>query len=216
MGFYQSHILPRLIQTAMRNRELLPYRERVVSRAEGRVPEVGIGSGMNGRFYSDRVTEVVGIDAHPKLLTMTAREDFRVPLRLICATADALPLDQRSFDTIVVTWTLCSISKVQFALREMHRVLKPSGRLLFVEHGLAPDERVRWWQQRLTPAWKRLAGGCHLDRPISTLIENAEFAIAPLETGYMRGPKPLTFMYEGCARPVRIEPAYKPVVPSLL
>ena len=202
MGFYNSYVMPHLIALAMRNRELLPYRERAVSKAEGRVLEIGIGSGQNSRFYTDRVTEVIGIDSHPKLLAMAARQEFRFPVRLILATADALPLEGGSIDTILMTWTLCSIPKVQAAVGEMHRVLKPSGHLLFVEHGLAPDDRVRSWQRRLTPAWKRLAGGCHLDREAPSLIESAGFAIVSMEKGYMRGPKPLAFIYAGYARPI--------------
>jgi ubiquinone/menaquinone biosynthesis C-methylase UbiE len=202
MGFYNSYVMPHLIALAMGNRELLPYRERAVSKAEGRVLEIGIGSGQNSRFYTDRVTEVIGIDSHPKLLAMAARQEFRFPVRLILATADALPLEGGSIDTILMTWTLCSIPKVQAAVGEMHRVLKPSGHLLFVEHGLAPDDRVRSWQRRLTPAWKRLAGGCHLDREAPSLIESAGFAIVSMEKGYMRGPKPLAFIYAGYARPI--------------
>jgi ubiquinone/menaquinone biosynthesis C-methylase UbiE len=202
MGFYRYNVLPHLINCALRNRELLPYRERAASRATGRVLEIGIGSGLNTRFYTQRVTEVIGIDSSPKLLAMIARQEFRVPITLILATAEALPLQQSIVDTIVMTWTLCSIANIQAALGEMRRVLKPGGRLIFVEHGLAPDERVRWWQRRLTPAWKHLAGGCHLDREAPTLIESAGFVIVSMEKGYMRGPKPLAFMYEGYARPI--------------
>jgi ubiquinone/menaquinone biosynthesis C-methylase UbiE len=104
-------------------------------------------------------------------------------------------------DTVVTTWTLCSIPGAPAALADMRRVLKPGGRLLFVEHGQAPESRVRWWQDRLTPIWKRCAGGCHLNRPIAGLIEEAGFRIDRLDTGYMRGPKPMTFMYEGSASP---------------
>ena len=135
MGFYRHHVLPQLINLALRNRELLPYRERAASRAEGRVLEIGIGSGLNTRFYTQRVTEVIGIDSSPKLLAMIARQEFRVPITLILATAEALPLQQSVVDTIVMTWTLCSIANIQAALGEMRRVLKPGGRLIFVEHG---------------------------------------------------------------------------------
>lgn len=111
-----------------------------------------------------------------------------------------LNLDDKSVDTVVTTWTLCTIPGVTRALSEMRRVLKPGGRLLFVEHGRSPDPNVRRWQDRLTPLWKRIAGGCHLNRAISQLIEESGFRIERMDTGYMKGPKPMTFMYEGSAR----------------
>jgi ubiquinone/menaquinone biosynthesis C-methylase UbiE len=123
------------------------------------------------------------------------------PVTFIEGSAETIPLGNHSVDTVVTTWTLCSIPGAATALSEMRRVLKPGGRLLFVEHGLAPDEAVRKWQGWLTPAWKRLSGGCHLNRPIRTMIEDAGFHLHHLETGYMPGPKPMTFMYEGAARP---------------
>src|SRR5689334_17246376 len=110
-------------------------------------------------------------------------------------------LDNGSVDTVVSTWTMCSLSNPLTALAEIRRVLKPGGQFLFVEHGLAEDERVRRKQTRWTPLWKRFTGGCHLDRAISKLIEDAGFGILRLETDYMRGPRPLTFTYEGSARP---------------
>ena len=123
---------------------------------------------------------------------------------LIEGTAEALPLDDRSVDTVVTTWTMCSIPDIEKAVGEMHRVLKPSGRLLFVEHGLAPEQRVRWWQDHFTPLWKRCSGGCHLNRPIADVIRSAGFQLEYLDTAYMGGPKPMTFMYEGTARPQKI------------
>ena len=122
-------------------------------------------------------------------------------VEFIEGSAEAIPLQDASVDTVVTTWTLCSIPDALRALRDMRRVLRPGGRLLFVEHGRAPDPNVIWWQDRLTPAWKRLGGGCHLNRAIETLVEGAGFQFDRLETGYMRGPKPMTFMYEGSARP---------------
>jgi ubiquinone/menaquinone biosynthesis C-methylase UbiE len=124
-----------------------------------------------------------------------------MPVSFIEASAEVIPLDDHSVDTIVTTWTLCSIPEAAMALAEIRRVLRPSGRLLFVEHGLAPDEGVRRWQNWLTPAWKKISGGCHLNRPIRTMIEGAGFQIDHVHTGYMPGPKPMTFMYEGGARP---------------
>jgi ubiquinone/menaquinone biosynthesis C-methylase UbiE len=203
MGFYRDRILPFVIDMAMRQRNLAPYRSRVVPAAEGRVLEIGVGSGRNLPFYSQTAERVIGLDPSPKLLSM-ARQVARsplVPVEFVEGSAEAIPLEDTSVDTVVTTWTLCSIPDAHRSLREMRRVLKPGGRLLFVEHGRAPDANVRWWQDRLNPAWKRLGGGCHLNRAIETLIEGAGFQFQRIETGYMRGPRPMSFMYEGSARP---------------
>jgi ubiquinone/menaquinone biosynthesis C-methylase UbiE len=203
MGFYDDYILPGLINLAMRNKELRPFRERVVGAAEGRVLEIGVGSGMNLPFYRPPVREVLALEPAPRLMTMakSASRATSIPVKFLEASAEAIPLDEHSVDTIVTTWTLCSIPLVPTALTEMRRVLRPGGKLLFVEHGLAPDEGVRRWQDRLTPIWRRIGGGCHLNRPIRGMIEGAGFRIDRIETGYIPGPKPMTFMYEGSARP---------------
>jgi ubiquinone/menaquinone biosynthesis C-methylase UbiE len=203
MGFYRDRILPFVIDMAMRQRNLAPYRSRVVPAAEGCVLEIGVGSGLNLPFYSQRAERVIGLDPSPKLLSM-ARQVARpplVPVEFVEGSAEAIPLEGTSVDTVVTTWTLCSIPDAHRSLREMRRVLKPGGRLLFVEHGRAPDANVRWWQDQLNPAWKRLGGGCHLNRAIRTLIEGAGFQFERIETGYMRGPRPMSFMYEGSALP---------------
>ena len=203
MGFYQDQIVPLLINWSMRQRNLTAYRSRIIPAAEGRVLEIGIGSGLNLPFYSRNATHVIGLEPSPRLLAMARRvqRSGGGSVELIEGSAEAIPLADTSVDTVVTTWTLCSIPDASQALRDMRRVLRPGGRLLFVEHGRAPDRRVVWWQDRLTPVWKRLGGGCHLNRAIGTLIEGAGFQFDRLETGYMRGPKPMTFMYEGCARP---------------
>src|SRR5262249_22914358 len=203
MGFYQDRIVPYLVNLAMRNRRLLPYRERAIARAEGRVLEIGIGSGLNLPFYGPQAREILGLEPSPRLLAMAERAAGRtsLPVEFIEGSAEAIPLDNRSIDTAITTWTLCTVPAAAQALGEMRRVLKPGGKLLFVEHGLAPDSSVRKWQDWLTPAWKRIGGGCHLNRPIRSLIEGAGFNITDLETGYMKGPKPMAFIYEGAARP---------------
>jgi ubiquinone/menaquinone biosynthesis C-methylase UbiE len=203
MGFYQDQIVPLLINASMRQKNLAAYRNRVVPAAEGRVLEIGIGSGLNLPFYSSNVRQVIGLDPSPKLLAMArraSRSDSR-SVEFIEGSAERIPLENASADTVVTTWTLCSIPAVLDALHEMRRVLKPTGHLLFVEHGQAPDPNVRWWQDRLTPLWRRIGGGCHLNRAIRALIEETGFQFDRLETGYMRGPKPMTFMYQGSARP---------------
>jgi ubiquinone/menaquinone biosynthesis C-methylase UbiE len=203
MSFYNDHILPHLINLAMRNRELRPYRERVVSRAEGRVLEIGIGSGLNLPFYGTRVEQIIGLEPAARLLEMAQGRAGRSkqPVTFVAGSAEAIPLDDHSIDTVVTTWTLCSIPDALGALKEMRRVLRPGGQLLFVEHGLAPEDNIQRWQNRLTPLWKRIGGGCHLNRPIRTLIESAGFDITSLDTGYVKGPKPMTFLYEGRAAP---------------
>ena len=203
MSFYRDRVFPFLTNLAMRNRRLLPYRERVLSAAEGRVLEIGIGSGLNLPFYPARVSEIVGLEPVPRLAAMARRASGHSPFPVffVEGSAEAIPLDDSSVDTVVTTWTLCSVPEVERALGEMRRVLKPGGRLLFAEHGQAPEASVRKWQDRLTPAWKYISGGCHLNRPIGALIENASFNIEVLETGYMQGPRPMAFIYEGHARP---------------
>jgi ubiquinone/menaquinone biosynthesis C-methylase UbiE len=203
MGFYSNHVVPHLVHLAMRNRRLLPYRERVISAARGRVLEIGIGSGLNLPFYSQRAEEIIGLDPAPRLLARAREASSRLslPVRFIEGSAEAIPLEANSIDTVVTTWTLCTIGGVAQALGEVRRVLRPDGQLLFVEHGLAPDANVRKWQDWLTPAWKRIGGGCHLNRPIRSLVEQAGFDIIQLETRYMEGPKPMAFLYEGRAKP---------------
>jgi ubiquinone/menaquinone biosynthesis C-methylase UbiE len=203
MGFYKEQIHPLVINLSMRQQNLAAYRSRVIPAADGRVLEIGIGSGLNLPFYSPSIEGLIGLDPSPKLLSMT-RQNVRLSLRsveLVEGSAEAIPLEDSSIDTVVTTWTLCSIPDAGRALGEMRRVLRPTGRLLIVEHGRAPDPNVVWWQDHLTPVWKRMGGGCHLNRAIKMLIEGAGFQFERFETGYMRGPKPLTFMYEGSARP---------------
>jgi ubiquinone/menaquinone biosynthesis C-methylase UbiE len=135
---------------------------------------------------------------------MAATRRIGIPVELLEGSAEAVPLESASIDSVVTTWTMCSIANAQQALGELRRVLKPNGCLLFVEHGRAPDRFAQWWQDRLTPLWRHLAGGCHLNRPIGDMIANAGFKIERLEANYMSGRNPvslLTFMYEGCAQP---------------
>jgi ubiquinone/menaquinone biosynthesis C-methylase UbiE len=201
MSFYQDHVLPYLVHASMRQETFEPYRRRVVSSATGRVLEIGVGSGLNLPFYGEQSTSVIGLDPSTKLLSM-ARHAAAASSRLIefiDGSAEEIPLPDEAVDSVVTTWTLCTIPDVTRALREMRRVLKPGGQLLFAEHGRSTDPGVRRWQDRLTPIWKHLAGGCHLNRPIEQLIRDAGFQISQVHTGYMKGPRPMTFIYEGDA-----------------
>ena len=204
MGLYADRILPALVDLSMRNKLLLPYRERVTAAAEGRVLDVGVGAGLNLPLYGPRADEVLGLEPSQALLARARKqaELAHAPVRLIEGSAEAIPLDDRSIDTVVMTWTGCSIPAIRCGLAEMRRVLRPGGQLLFVEHGRSPDPRVQVWQDRLTPLWRRMAGGCHLNRKMDDLLEDSGFAIERLKTGYMRGPKIMTFLYEGVAKPL--------------
>jgi ubiquinone/menaquinone biosynthesis C-methylase UbiE len=203
MGFYREHIVPSLIDLVMRNAEVRRRRAVVVPRARGRVLEVGIGSGLNLPYYSREVTALVGVEPSAKLVAMTRRrlDGVPFPVELVAHSAEELPLDTASFDTVVTTWVLCSIPEPLRALAEMRRVLAPGGQFLFVEHGLAPDADVRTWQRRLNPLWRRISGGCNLDRAIDDLLARAGFRLATLDRFYLRGARLLTATYEGTAVP---------------
>ncbi len=203
MSFYGRYVVPRLVHLAMRNETLVPFRKRVTGAAEGRVLEVGIGSGVNLPLYGPSVRSVIGLEPSPELLEMARHRATAAPVRieLLQASAEAIPVDDASIDTVVTTWTLCSIADAPRALAELRRVLKPSGALLFVEHGRAPEPAVARWQDRLDPLWRRLAGGCHLNRKIDDLISGGGFRIDVLAHARLPGPRTHTFLYEGRARP---------------
>ncbi|HEY8009070.1 MAG TPA: class I SAM-dependent methyltransferase [Methylocella sp.] len=203
MSFYEHWVLPPLLDLVMRQRQLGKYRRDVVAGARGCVLEIGVGSGLNFALYEEQVEVVIGLDPSERLLWMAQRRATKAgaPADLILGSATNIPLENASVDTVVMTWTLCSISDPLLALREMRRVLKPGGALLFVEHGLSPEPPVERWQQRLTPLWGHISGGCHLDRKVDDLIRAAGFEISILRNEYARGPRPMTYMYEGRARP---------------
>jgi ubiquinone/menaquinone biosynthesis C-methylase UbiE len=203
MGLYERWILPRLIDWSMRDKDLAAYRERLVPLARGRVLEVGVGSGVNLPLYGSNVERVIGLDPSPELLNWasSAAACASRPIHLVRASAEAIPLADATVDTVVMTWTLCSIPDASMALQEMRRVLKPDGELLFVEHGLAPEPQVAAWQHRLDPLWTRVS--CHLDRAVDRLLGEAGFAVPELEAGYLgKGPRPMTYFYSGRARPL--------------
>jgi ubiquinone/menaquinone biosynthesis C-methylase UbiE len=202
MGFYDHYILPPFLHFACGLKPFRMQRQKVVPRARGRVLEVGIGSGLNLPFYDGgQVEKVIGIDPSPELRVYAERAASAAPfdVEFIEQPAERLALDEASIDTVVVTYTLCTISDTLAALSQIGRVLRPDGELLFCEHGQAPDEGVRLWQDRLTPVWGKIAGGCHLNRVIPELIKAGGFNITELETQYLDGWKPLTFNYWGVA-----------------
>ena len=203
MSVYGKYVLPRLIDLAMRSKADAAEREKLIPLASGVILEVGIGSGLNLPFYGPRVERLYGLDPSLELWTLARSRvaSAPFPVEFLRASAEGIPMEDVTVDTVVMTWTLCSIPGARQALQEMKRVLKPGGRLLFVEHGLAPDRGVVAWQNRLNPLWNRVAGGCHLNRNIDDLITDAGFLLTQIDRGYGGGPKPMAYLYRGLARP---------------
>lgn len=201
MGFYQKRVLPWLIHAAMRNRDLVPLRSRIGAEASGRVLEIGVGSGLNFAFYGESVRSAIALDPSGELLRMARRNASKAgrEVHFLEGSAEAIALADEAVDSIVTTFTLCSIPDLPRALSEMRRVLRPDGRIYFAEHGRSPDPCVARLQDRLTPWWKPLAGGCHLNRAIDREFASAGFALHRLETGYLPGPRPFTYVFQGIA-----------------
>ncbi|MFY9182843.1 MAG: class I SAM-dependent methyltransferase [Limnohabitans sp.] len=202
MKWYDRHVLPYLMDFACGLPMVQAQRRLLVPQAQGRVLEVGMGTGRNLPFYDrQRVSFVVGVDPAMQMHRLAQRRSRQagIAVELMGLSAEHLPATDASFDTVVCTYTLCSIPDPLQALHEMRRVLVPGGRLLFCEHGRAPDETVRRWQDRLQPLWGALAGGCHLGRDVPALLEAAGFA-ATMQSAYLAGPRPMTFHYWGHAQ----------------
>lgn len=200
MGIYEKYFLPKLLNLAMKAPAMKALRKRLVPLAEGRVLEVGIGSGLNLPFYNKSV-HVTGLD--PSLeLQAYAREvadHESVDVDFIGLSGEEIPEDNNSFDTVVMTWTLCTISDPRKALSEIRRVLKPGGKVIFAEHGKAPDINIANWQARINPVWSFIAGGCHLNRKIESLYEESGFNFDEIEKGYLEGPRIVTYNFRGIA-----------------
>ena len=203
MNFYDRFILPPLTHWACGHPQLAWHRAALIPAARGQVLEIGVGSALNLDYYNAAsISSLTGVDPSQQLLAYAEKRTDRVtfPVNLITASAESLPIPERSIDTIVVTFSLCTIPDVAAALEEMRRVLKPTGRLLFCEHGLAPDVSVQRWQRRLDPLWNKIAGGCHLSRDIPRLLSDAKFQCAELQSAYLpRTPRFAGFVYRGSA-----------------
>jgi len=204
MSFYDDRVLPHLINLACSTKPTRKQREKIVHLAEGDVLEIGFGSGLNLPYYDgDRVRKIFGLEpsagmrrkAKPKV------EASGLDVEFIDLPGEEIPLELQSVDTVLVTFTLCSIGDAAAALESMRRVLKPGGKLLYCEHGAAPDRNVRRWQDRLNPGWKRVSGGCNMNREIPQLIESTGFRITTDERMYIPGPKILSYNYWGIAKP---------------
>jgi ubiquinone/menaquinone biosynthesis C-methylase UbiE len=202
MGFYDTYLLPRIVHFTCGATPAMKQRRKIVPLAAGRVLEIGIGSGLNIPLYdTDRVEHLWGLDPSAEMWAIALKnaDAHRLDAEFIQSGAEAIPLDDDVADTVVMTYTLCTVPHPAAALAEIRRVLKPGGRLLFCEHGLAPDAGVRRWQHRVNPLWRKLAGGCNLDRPVDDLLAQAGFRCPDLQTRYIPGWKPACYNYWGTA-----------------
>ena len=204
MGLYSKYVLPRVVHFACGLKPAMRQRAKVVPRARGRVLEVGIGTGLNLPYYDgEKVSKVWGLEPSPEMTQIAKRaaDALAFEVEFIGLPGDKIPLEDDSIDTVVMTYTLCTIPDPTPALHQMRRVLKPGGELIFCEHGAAGDAEVRRWQDRLNPVWKRLGGGCNLNRPIPALIEAGGFSVNSLDAMYIPGWRPASFNYWGIAVP---------------
>ncbi|MCR5874651.1 class I SAM-dependent methyltransferase [Phenylobacterium sp. J426] len=194
-SLYERLVLPKLLKCACSAPPIARQRAKVVPQASGKVLELGIGMGLNLGFYdAAKVESVTGVDPAPELRSIAeaAPRAEGLSVKVEDGTAEALPFGDKTFDCVVCTFTLCSVHSPVQALAEARRVLKPGGRFLYCEHGLAPDPGVQAWQRRIEPVWKRIAGGCHLTRPVTGAIAAAGFRILRSDTMYLpRTPRPL-------------------------
>ena len=203
MGVYDDWVLPRIMNLAMGTEDVAEERAKALAAVKGRVLEVGFGSGHNLPHYPPGVERVVGIDPSGESAKLARKRIARAPfpVELLPLSGEQLPAPDGSFDSVVCTFTLCTIPDPLAALRQMRRVLAPGGRFFFVEHGRSDEPKVQRWQDRLNGAQRWLFGGCNLNRPMDQLITEAGFELDSLERYYAKGPKPMAYLYRGIARP---------------
>ncbi|MDA7819046.1 class I SAM-dependent methyltransferase [Gammaproteobacteria bacterium] len=204
MGLYDKYILPKFLNCACGSKPINYQRQKVVPLAKGKVLDIGIGSGLNIPFYnSDKIDKVIGIDPSHELIDLAKQlaNDSKASIELVIGSAESIPYPDNFFDTVLVTYTMCTIPNVAIANKEMWRVLKDDGRLIFCEHGLAPDKKISKWQNRIDPFWGKIAGGCHLNRDIQKLITDAGFSFESLEKMYIPStPKFAGYNYWGVGK----------------
>ena len=202
MGIYEKYLMPKIVHFACGLKPTMKQREKVVPLAEGRVLEIGIGSGLNIPFYdSHKVQHLWGLDPSADMWAIAQKNArlHQLSAEFIQSGAETIPLDDNSADTVMMTYTMCTIPDVHAALGEIRRVLKPGGKLIFCEHGKAPDKSVQRWQDRMNPLWRKLGGGCNLNRPIPGLLEQSGFKSADMQTMYLPGWRPASFNFWGKA-----------------
>ena len=204
MGLYNKYVLPKVLNCTCGSKPINYQRKKVVPLAKGLVLDVGIGSGLNIPFYDmSKIDKVIGLDPSIELneLAIDVAEENNIDVDFMLCGAEEIPLPDNHVDTVLITYTMCTIPEVMEANKEMLRVLKPEGRLIFCEHGLAPDPKVAKWQSRIDPIWGKIAGGCHLNRNIPELITSAGFEIENMEQMYLPStPRFAGYNFWGSAR----------------
>ena len=200
MGIYEKYLLPKLLNMAMKAPAMTELRQKLVPMAEGKVLEIGVGSGLNLPFY-DRSVQVTGLDPSVELQSYARDVASRqgVDVEFLSEGGEEIPADDNSFDSVVMTWTLCTIPDPVAAMQEIRRVLKPEGKIILAEHGEAPDAGVSRWQKRINPIWNVIGGGCNLNRRIEALYQDSGFAFDQIDRSYLPGPKWATYTYRGVA-----------------
>ncbi len=204
MGLYSRWVLPRIVHFACNTSPTRRQREKVIPLAAGEVLEIGLGSGLNLPLYdAERITKLWGLEPSAEMRQLSASRvrDLPFEFEYLNLPGDQIPLESNSVDTVVTTYTLCTIPEPEPALRAMARVLRPGGKLIFCEHGAAPDSAVRRWQQRVNPIWRRFSGGCNLNREIPTVLAGGGFTVSALDEMYIPGWRPASFNYWGVAEP---------------
>ena len=200
MSLYENYFLPKLLDFCCGMEGFQNKRSQIVPMAHGRVLEIGIGSGLNFEHYNfDKIDEIVGVDPAVSSIAIARSRSYQYNSKIsfIESSAESIVLESGSFDCVVVGYSLCTIPEPLKALAEVRRLMKPNGSLLFMEHGLAPEQNIQKWQHRLTPGWKKIAGGCNLNRDIADLISASGFQFKSLKKKYIKGPKILSFQYYG-------------------
>lgn len=204
-SWWERHGVPRLIKCACSQGQIMKLRSKVVPHASGDVLELGCGGGINMEFYDPaRIGSFAGLDPSPELLEMSraAAQAHGITADIRGGIGEAMPFENARFDTVVTTFTLCSVTEQAAVLAEIRRVLKPGGTALFLEHGAAPDDGVAKWQRRIEPVWKRIGGNCHLTRTIGDAYEKAGFTVDRQAAGYVpKTPRPFGWYEYGGARP---------------
>jgi ubiquinone/menaquinone biosynthesis C-methylase UbiE len=203
MGLYGNVIFPRILNVFMSSGQFKKQRSKLLSSVSGEILEIGFGTGLNLEFYPDHVRKITAVDPNAGMSKVAQRniQNSGIEVETKILSSESLPIEDNSFDSVVCTWTLCSIPDAAAALREVKRVLRPGGRFFFVEHGLAPDPAVQKWQHRLTPIQKVIGDGCHLNRPIDQMVTGQGFELSEIETFYMpKAPKFAGYMFRGIAR----------------